>query len=199
MSQPWFARKSTLVMLAVLAALAVFGTTTQTWLHIDLSAGEVKQADLNVPGSKAAVAVSALALVALAGSLAAAIAGRIGRIVSAAIMALGAVGIVAASLGVALDPAGAAVGPVGTATGVVGGGINATTTVFPWLAAGAAVVLAAAAAAIIIAGRGWRVRSKYDTVPAAGKAGTAAAAAPAGPDDDIERWDRLSRGEDPTS
>ncbi|WP_051388785.1 Trp biosynthesis-associated membrane protein [Arthrobacter sp. 35W] len=207
MTQKWYARKSTLVMLAVAAALAVFGTTTQTWLHIDLAQGEVQQADLNVAGSKAAVAVSALALVALAGSLAASIAGKVARVVAGAIVGLSAVGIAAASLGVVLDPAAAASGPVGTATGVIGQQINASTTIFPVLAVVAAVVLAATAVAIIIAGRGWRTRSKYDTpqttVGAAAtdatQAGGGAAEGPAEPLDDIEQWDRLSRGEDPTS
>ena len=65
-------------------ALAVFGTTTQTWLTVHLDPQQLGQAvsgqdGLQVQGSKAATTVTALALVALAGGLAASIAGRIAR------------------------------------------------------------------------------------------------------------------------
>jgi hypothetical protein len=53
-------------------------------------------------------------------------------------------------------------------------------------------LLALAALLILPASRHWKTRTKYD---APGAAGTAAAA---GPVDEIDSWDRLSRGEDPT-
>ncbi|WP_269936738.1 Trp biosynthesis-associated membrane protein [Arthrobacter sp. HY1533] len=189
---PAWQRKSTLILLAVVAALAVFGTTTQTWIHVAISPGEVATTDLDIPGSKAAVAVSALALVALAGSLATTIAGKVARNVTAAIVFLSAVGIIAVVLGILADPATAAMTEVGAATGIEGQPSNATTTLFPVLAAVAAAVLALAALLVLFLGRGWNVRSKYD----------AAKAAPVGgkdqPMDEIDRWDSLSRGEDPT-
>ena len=201
-SLPRWQRKSTLIMLAVPAALVVFGTTTQTWVHVQLAQGVVKQADLNVPGSKAATAVTALALVALAGALAASIAGRIARIVAAAIVLLGAAGIVASAVAVLADPQGSASGPVGTATGVTGVPAQATTTAFPAIAVVAAVLLGVAAVLIGLMGRHWTQRTKYEAAapgPEAAKEPAAAAAAEDGPLDDIDSWDQLSRGNDPTS
>ena len=70
-----------MVLLIAALALAVFGTTTQTWLTVHLDPQQLGQAGgaeggLQVQGSKAATTVTALALVALAGGLAASIAGK---------------------------------------------------------------------------------------------------------------------------
>lgn len=185
-------RKSTLIMLAIAAALAVFGTTTQTWIHVAIDQGEVAQTDLNIPGSKAAVAVSALALVALAGALASSIAGKVARIITSAIVFASAAGIIAVVLGILADPAHAAMAEVGAATGIESAASNATSTVFPVLAVVAAAVLAIAALLVLWCGRGWNVRTKYDF------ANSGAAGQNTGPVDDIDSWDQLSRGEDPT-
>ena len=193
-STPAWKRKSTLIMVAVLAALAVFGTTTQTWIHVSFEQEQVQQANLSIPGSKAAVAVSALALVALAGALATSIAGRVARIITSAIVLLGAAGIIAVVVGVLADPSGAAMAEVGKATGVVGVASNATTTWFPVAAVAASAVLAAAAALILWVGRGWNVRTKYDAAPS-----SASRSASSGPVDEIDSWDQLSRGDDPTA
>ena len=91
---PRWARKSTLVLAIAALALAVFGTTTQTWLTVHLDPAQLGQAvnsqdGLQVQGSKAATTVTALALVALAGGLAASIAGRIARWIITALIAAG--------------------------------------------------------------------------------------------------------------
>nr|WP_125612887.1 Trp biosynthesis-associated membrane protein [Specibacter cremeus] len=188
---PVWRRKSVVILLPVIAALAVFGTTTQTWVHVHLAQGAVEQPDLSIAGNKVAVAVSALALVALAGSLAATIAGRIARVITSVIVLLSGLGIVAVVAAVLADPSAAAAGQVGAATGVVGQPSDAATTLFPVLAMIAAVVLCAGAVLLFAAGRGWKQRSKYD-------AGAGSGARPAEPADDIDSWDRLSRGDDPT-
>jgi len=59
------------------------------------------------------------------------------------------------------------------------------------LAVVAGSLLVLAGLLILPASRYWKSRTKYDA-PAAG------APAPAGPVDEIDSWDRLSRGEDPT-
>ncbi len=213
-------RKSTLIMLAVISSLVVFGTTTQTWVHVKLGQGVVQQADLNVAGSKAATAVTALALVALAGALAASIGRRVSRVVAAVIIFLGAIGIIVSSVAVVLDPQAAAAGPVGTATGVTGQNSDVTTTVFPWIAVVAAVVLALAAVLIAWLGRTWNQRTKYDSAAAHASRGVSGSAARPGsapapgtgasadptaaapmPEvrDDIDSWDELSHGNDPTA
>jgi uncharacterized membrane protein (TIGR02234 family) len=194
---PAWARKSTLVLLVAVLALAVFGTTTQTWITVTLDPNQVGQAGtaqtaLEVQGSKAATAVTALALVALAGGLAAAIAGRIARWIITAIIVLASAGIVAAAATVLANPLAAAQGAIAAATGITGSQAQVEVTAFPVLAVVAGCLLALAALLIIPAGRHWKARTKYDA-PAAGSA-----AAAAGPVDEIDSWDRLSRGDDPT-
>ncbi|MDD1477966.1 Trp biosynthesis-associated membrane protein [Arthrobacter sp. H16F315] len=197
---PRWARKSTLVLAIAALALAVFGTTTQGWLtvHLDpaqLGAAVSSQDGLHVQGSKAATTVTALALVALAGGLAASIAGRIARWIITALILLAAAGIVGAAVLVLADPAAAAQGSIAAATGISGSDVQVDVTVFPVLAVVAGVLLGLSALLIIPAGRFWRSRTKYDTAATAAAGG---AAAPAGPTDEIDSWDRLSRGDDPT-
>jgi uncharacterized membrane protein (TIGR02234 family) len=193
---PVWARKSTLVLLIALLALAAFGTTTQTWMTATLDPNQVGQAGatqsaIQVQGSKAATTVTALALVALAGGLAAAIAGRIARWVITAIIVLASAGVVTAAATVLADPLAAAQGSIAAATGISGSQAHVEVTPFPVLAVVAGCLLALAALLILPASRYWKARTKYD----AAAAGTAAAA---GPVDEIDSWDRLSRGEDPT-
>lgn len=192
---PAWARRSTLVLLIAVLALAVFGTTTQTWISVTLDPSQLGQGGaqepLQVQGSKAATAVTALALVALAGGLAAAIAGRIARWIITAIVVLAAAGIVAAAATVLANPLAAAQGSIAEATGITGSQAQVAVTAFPVLAVVAGCLLALAALVIIPAGRHWKTRTKYDA-PAAGSP------AAAGPVDEIDSWDRLSRGDDPT-
>ncbi|GAA1257561.1 Trp biosynthesis-associated membrane protein [Arthrobacter pascens] len=196
-SAPAWARKSTVVLLIAVLALAVFGATTQTWLtvHVDpqqLGQAAAVQDGLEVQGSKAATTVTALALVALAGGLAASIAGRIARWVITAIIVLAAVGIVAAAATVLADPLAAAQGSIAAATGVSGSTADVSVTAFPVLAVVAGSLLALGGLLVIPAGKHWKARTKYDTTAP----GTPAAQA--GPVDEIDSWDRLSRGDDPT-
>lgn len=191
---PAWARKSTVVLLIAVFALAVFGTTTQTWLSValDPAQGAPRGNALEVQGSKAATAVTALALVALAGGLAASIAGRVARWVITVIIVLAAAGIVAAAATVLADPLAAAQGAIAAATGVSGGRARVEATVFPFLAVACGTLLALSGLLVVPAGRHWRKRTKYD-VPGRGPA-----AATSGPVDEIDSWDRLSRGDDPT-
>ncbi|WP_455834071.1 Trp biosynthesis-associated membrane protein [Pseudarthrobacter siccitolerans] len=194
---PAWARKSTLILLVAVLALAVFGTTTQTWMTVTLDPNQVGQAGaaqsaLDVQGSKAATAVTALALVALAGGLAAAIAGRIARWIITAIIVLASAGIVAAAATVLANPLAAAQGAIAAATGITGSQAQVAVTAFPVLAVVAGCLLALAGLLIIPASRHWKTRTKYDA-PALG-----GAAATSGPVDEIDSWDRLSKGDDPT-
>lgn len=198
---PRWARKSTLVLVIAALALAVFGTTTQTWLTVHLDPTQLGQAansqdGLQVQGSKAATTVTALALVALAGGLAASIAGRISRWVITAIILLAAAGIVGAAAVVQADPLAAAQGSIAAATGISGSNVQVGVTAFPAVAVVAGFLLGLSALAIMPAGRYWKSRTKYDAAAAGNHAGTAAGGRP--PADEIESWDRLSRGDDPT-
>ncbi|MFP5310875.1 MAG: Trp biosynthesis-associated membrane protein, partial [Actinomycetes bacterium] len=194
---PVWARKSNLVLLITLLALAAFGTTTQTWMTATLDPNQVGQATatqnaIQVQGSKAATTVTALALVALAGGLAAAIAGRIARWVITAIIVLASAGVVAAAATVLADPLSAAQGTIAGATGVSGSQAHVDVTAFPVLAVVAGCLLGLAGLLVLPASRHWKTRTKYDSPALAGSA------PPAGPVDEIDSWDRLSRGEDPT-
>jgi uncharacterized membrane protein (TIGR02234 family) len=193
---PGWARKSTVVLLIAALALAAFGTTTQTWLtvHLDPQLGQAAAGEggLQVQGSKAATTVTALALVALAGGLAASIAGKIARWIITAIIVLAAAGIIAAAATVLADPLAAAQGSIAAATGVSGGSADVSVSAFPVLAVVAGCLLAACGLLVVPAGRYWKSRTKYDAA-AAGPAGQQT-----GPVDEIDSWDRLSRGDDPT-
>ena len=193
---PGWARKSTVVLLIAALALAAFGTTTQTWLtvHLDPQLGQAAAGEggLQVQGSKAATTVTALALVALAGGLAASIAGKIARWIITAIIVLAAAGIIAAAATVLADPLAAAQGSIAAATGVSGGSADVSVSAFPVLAVAAGCLLAACGLLVVPAGRYWKSRTKYDAA-AAGPAGQQT-----GPVDEIDSWDRLSRGDDPT-
>ncbi len=198
---PAWARKSTLVLLIAVLALVVFGTTTQTWITVSLDPDQAGQAGaagnaLQVQGSKAATTVTALAVVALAGGLAASIAGRIARWITTAIIVLAAAGIITAAATVLASPLAAAQGSIAAATGITGSNAQVALTAFPALAVVAGVLLALSALLIIPAGRYWTSRTKYDTATSGAPATGSPAAA--GPVDEIDSWDRLSRGDDPT-
>ncbi|MEQ7738291.1 Trp biosynthesis-associated membrane protein, partial [Escherichia coli] len=92
-------------------------------------------------------------------------------------------------------PLAAAQGSIAAATGVSGSDAQVAVTAFPTLAVVAGCLLALAGLLIIPAGRHWKARTKYD---APGAAGTADGSGTAGPVDEIDSWDRLSRGDDPT-
>ncbi|WP_026546618.1 Trp biosynthesis-associated membrane protein [Paenarthrobacter nicotinovorans] len=188
---PRWARKSTLVLATTILALAVFGATTQTWIEVRLDPTGASNSDLHVQGSKAATAVTALAVVALAGGLAASIAGRIARWIIAVLIVLSAAGIILAAITVLMDPLGAAQGAIAAATGVSGGQADAAATAFPVVAIVAGALLALCAVALPLAGRYWTSRTKYD-------AGARSRKSSNEPVDEIDSWDSLSRGEDPT-
>lgn len=188
--------RGTVVMVIVAVALLAFGTTTQTWLDVRLPQETVQTPDLAVPGSEAATPVTAFALVALAAALAVSIAGRAARWIIAAILLIAGAGILLTSIRVALDPAGAAGPAIGDAIGVSGGAAaSVSVTAMPWLAALAGMLLVGAAGWMTITGRGWEKTRRYDTAT-----GTAAPARPGASahSDDIDSWDRLTHGEDPT-
>ncbi|WP_461163211.1 Trp biosynthesis-associated membrane protein [Arthrobacter sp. R4-81] len=194
---PAWARKPSIVMIIALMALAVVGTTTQTWITVHLDPAQLGQAvnsqdGLPVQGSKAATAVTALALVALAGGLAASIAGRIARWIITGIVVAASAGIVAAALTVLADPLTASQGAIAAATGISGSNVQVSVTAFPALAVVAGAMLGLGALLIIPASRYWKARTRFDA--AAGGTNPEAS----GPADEIDSWDRLSRGDDPT-
>ncbi|MHA7264120.1 Trp biosynthesis-associated membrane protein [Arthrobacter sp. TMN-37] len=194
-ARPRMQRRGTVVLMIVAVALFAFGTTTQTWLEVRLPREAVQTPDLAVPGSDAATPVSAFALVALAAALAVSIAGRVARWIVAGILFLAGAGILLTSIRIGLDPAAAAAPAIGEAIGISGGsGATSAATGMPWLAAGAGLLLAAASVWVAVAGRHWERALRYErTTGSAAPARAASAHAT-----DIDSWDRLTSGEDPT-
>ncbi|MDQ0259949.1 Trp biosynthesis-associated membrane protein [Sinomonas atrocyanea] len=196
---PRWARKPIVVVVALAFALLAFGATTQVWVDAEVQGSAVRTAHLSVQGSKAATSVSALALVGLAGTLAAAVAGRVGRAVASAVVVLAGAGVAAACAAVLADPRGAAEGSIAQATGLAGSQASVALTPYPALAAAAGALLALSGILLLVAARRWPLRTRYDAGRASAARGAAGTDADrAGAVDGIDGWDSLSRGEDPT-
>lgn len=213
--------RSLVVLTTVLLALAAFGATTQTWITVALPQSAVQTPPINVAGSDAATSVTAFGLVALAAALAVSIAGRMGRWIIAGVLLAAGVGMAWASIAILRDPAGAAAVAVGKAVGVPdGAGATIMVTGFPVVPAVAGVLLMVAAMWMLVVGRTWSSTRRYSAsapqgkapqgggtqsdgtlnASEAGDAGTQDAAHQdeAGTRDEIDSWDLLSRGQDPT-
>ena len=214
---PRWQRKATVILGAVLLAALAFGTTTRTWLNVALPATTVATPDVTVSGSDAATAVTAFAVVGVAAALAAAIAGRVGRWVTAVILVVSGVGVAAASYRIISDPLQGAAGAIGKAIGVTSAqGTVVELTAMPYVAMVIGILIGLSGVWLALAGRHWTTSRRYapTTAPAeagapaagtsASAAGTAADGSTAGireddePLDEIDGWDRLTRGEDPT-
>lgn len=196
-TKPRRGSKRNVMLLGLFGAVLALATSTRTWINVQPEVGSVKIPLIEVAGSDAAAAVAALAVVALAGSLAAMIAGKAARWVIAAILLLVGGGIAAAAVSVLADPVLAAATKVGEATGLNTSGGDYDVTFWPWAAALAGAVLVANAVLLAVAGRHWTGSRKYARDASATAAGLPAAAQD-GQIDEISGWDSLSRGDDPT-
>ena len=180
-----------LTVLAGTAASALLaGTTRTTWIDAaapDLT-GTIQQ--VAVPGAEAAPAVLALALVAIAASLATSLPSAWLRFLTGPVLVLTGGGAALAALGVVRDPAAAAGTAATTATGVVGSGLEVETTAWPLLTLLPALAVLAVGVLVLLAGGTWPRRDRYRS-PA-----VAVTADPA--EDPAAAWDALTRGEDPS-
>lgn len=180
-----------LTVLAGTAASALLaGTTRTTWVEAaapDLT-GTVQQ--VAVPGAEAAPAVLALALVAIAASLATSLSSVWLRFLTGPVLLLTGVGAGLVALGVLRDPSAAAGSAAATATGVVGSGLEADSTAWPLLTLVPALAVAAVGVLVLLAGGSWPRRDRYRS------AAVTVAADPS--EDPAAAWDALTRGEDPS-
>lgn len=143
-------------------------------------------------GQQLASGVVGAALVAAAGMVAAAITGRLLRMVSAAATLLGGLLGIATSLSVAQDPAGALRTVAGTAVTRTDTVItDAAITWWPWVAALAALVTGLVGVLALITGSGWGEPGRRYEAPGTTRLGS-------GNDATAHAWDQLSEGEDPT-
>ena len=217
-------RTAPAVLSTLLCALALFGTTTQAWIHAAVTTS-LQPVTVDVTGADAAPAVTALGLVAAVAAVASALGGRILRTVVGVVVVLAGAGAVAAVLAVTADPRAAAQPAVGAQTGVISDGGEYAMTAWPWAAVAAAVLLGLCGIWLVLVAQRVRARAtqRYDRAPLTGAAGpqdtaasgqdvaaegsTSAAGTSSTPPgetqaadhaDDIDTWDALTRGEDPT-
>src|SRR5699024_2775343 len=187
--RPRLGRRTT-VLAGTAASALLAGTTRLTWIDAaapDLT-GTLQQVD--VPGAEAAPAVLALALVAIAASLATSLPSAWLRFVTGPVLVLTGGGAALAALGVVRDPSAAAGSAVASATGVLGSGLEADATAWPLLTLVPALAVAAVGVLVLVAGGSWPRRDRYRS------AAVAVAADPS--EDPAAAWDALTRGEDPS-
>ncbi|RRJ87270.1 hypothetical protein EG850_05540 [Gulosibacter macacae] len=173
------AKRLALLVLLVGAGLGMLAWS-QPWASASLADGGTHE----VPGSQASPETLALAMTALAGVVALAIAGRVLRLVVGALMVI--VGILMAATVFPYEVAAVSLEPLADAA--------VTQTFWPILAVVAGVVIALSGMVALATGRTWpSTDRKYST------SRMQDAAAPA---DDastrMDQWDALSAGDDPT-
>ncbi|MEO9246252.1 Trp biosynthesis-associated membrane protein [Citricoccus nitrophenolicus] len=212
-------RRRTAVLWALAAGAIILGTGAQTWIE---SAGLSGLATTSVTttGNQAAAVVPAMGLVGMAAGIALSMARRIGRWVSAVLMVLAGLMAGFSAVNAALDPASAAQAQVSEASGTTADAGSYAVTVWPWLTLVGGVLLLLCGLAVLVMGRGWVTSRRHEspvaaaatasgttaTTGAGAAAGTAsgsaagtAAGTEAGAElDEIDAWDELSRGQDPT-
>ncbi|MCX7521677.1 Trp biosynthesis-associated membrane protein [Microbacterium sp. STN6] len=214
------AKYAAMIAAAAASGLAVLAST-QTWYTLRLVAGTARTSAVTVQGSSAAPALTALALAGLALAGALSISGRIARIVLGILGILIGASMLISSFSALADPVQAGSGAVTNATGIAGHDsvarlvTHVDTSAWPWVAVAAGVVAVLAALAVLVTGHTWpgpsrryqavRFESADDAAEAAshpteakGGAAIAGDEASAARDSAIDRWDELTRGDDPT-
>ncbi|REE03008.1 Trp biosynthesis-associated membrane protein [Citricoccus nitrophenolicus] len=212
-------KRRTAVLWAIAAGAIILGTGAQTWIESSQISG-LPGDSVTTTGNEAAAVVPAMALVGMAAGIALSMARRIGRWITALLLLLAGVATVWSSVQAALDPAAAARTQVSEASGTTADAGAYAVTVWPWLTLVGGILLLLCGLAVLLFGRRWTTTRRYEAAPATGTATTAAgtmstagstagstAASTSGeaPDtgdaedlDEIDAWDELSRGQDPT-
>jgi len=194
--------------IVVVAGLLVAGVImlawTQTWFTVRLHAGAAVTSTVAADGAAVVPQYTALAIASLALFLAMTIAGRVLRIVLAAVEILLGLGVVVSGITALGDPIAAARGAVGEVAGVsdLGAvrGVVSSVSVSPWPAVGIAggVLAVLLGVVVIVVQRAWPGPSRKYAAATAGAAAAARAAAPVQRDAVVD-WDDLSAGVDPTT
>jgi uncharacterized membrane protein (TIGR02234 family) len=203
--------------LAVLVGAGiVLVAESRNWATVRVS-GVPGRAVVTADGRLAAPGTGALALVAAAGALAMAVAGRWARLLVAGLLVLAGLAVAGLAIAVLHSPGDAVEPAVATATGTVGRPLDgvATATGWPVLCVVGALLVAGGGAVGLIRGPTWPGPSRrYERAVGAGPAAPPGAAVPrsaasAGSpaplasatserDERLDAWDRLSSGDDPT-
>lgn len=185
-------RRAILVVLGL--ALAALLTGAPQWLRTAGTTALQGEVPVAVAGAQAAPGVPAAALVLLAAGVAIGLAGRIGRWVVVAVVALAGVLLTASAVAVATDPRPVAGSAVADVTGVETLSAAVELTPWPWVAAAVGVLVVLAGGWLALTSRQWaRPSDRHDPTSARGPAPVVVVH-----DDDQAAWDALTRGHDPT-
>lgn len=191
-------RTAPAVLITLMCALGLVGISAMTWVSAAVDTS-LQQVSVVVKGSDAATAVTALGLVAAAAALAFTVSGRMLRAVVGVVVAFAGVGAAISTYAVVHNPEATSRTTVGQETGVVGAAGDYVLSVWPWV--GIVVALA-----LVLCGV-WLVLVARHTVRKAPRRYDRAAKGSDGDDnsddgdydtDDIDAWDALTRGTDPT-
>ncbi|WP_308468816.1 Trp biosynthesis-associated membrane protein [Rathayibacter soli] len=160
------------IVLVIIAASALaLLAATQTWYTVQLTADANHSAGIDVPGSMAAPALTALSIAGLALALALAISGRLGRIVLTVLGLLVGGSVILSAVTAIANPPATVIATVTKATGIAGetsvtrliGSVDASFWPVAALIGGILIVLAGLAVAIT--GHRWPSSShRYDSV-----------------------------------
>lgn len=201
-------KRRTAVLWAIAAGAIILGTGAQTWI-VSTGVSGLATTSVTTTGNQAAAVVPAMGLVGMAAGVALSMARRIGRWITAVLLILAGVVAGMSSVFAALDPAGAAQAQVSQASGTTADAGSYAVTVWPWLTLLGGVLLLLCGLGVAVLGRGWTTSRRHESPVTAGAAGaaggsTAVSTSAAGTAEDgaeldeIDAWDELSRGQDPT-
>jgi uncharacterized membrane protein (TIGR02234 family) len=185
--------KRNVVLGGLIAAAVVLLAVTRTWVKVDPPSTGVALGSITVSGTDAAAAVLALAVVALVCSLAAAIAGPIARWIIGVVQVLVGAGVIGFSIPVLLSPATASSAKTSKSFGLERMASSAYhLSPWPWVAMVGGVLVVIMAVVLLAAGRHWSVAKRFE------RHGSGHAVVTAETMDDVDRWDALTDGDDPT-
>jgi len=215
------------IVVVLLASALTFLAWSQSWGSLTIVGDANVALTLDVPGSAAAPALSALALAGLALAGALAIAGPVIRIVLGALEVLLGASVLWSAIGALTDPVATGASVVTTSTGVAGlSSIRELVTpgpasIWPTLTVVLGAIMVLAGLAIIVTVRRWPVASrKYQAVTYESADGTRSGElgdffdeTETGTTDDsgeptpavnardaaVDDWDSMTRGTDPTT
>lgn len=187
-------RSMTVLVLLLGGTLALIGST-QTWVTATgFEATHITNVELS--GQEASPVITAMSLVTIAAGAALSIARNVGRWIIGCVAILGALAIGTTTINIIFSPLNAAAQKISESTGTtattdVAGDIEVS--LLPWLTVLGAVIVLAGGIIALTYGSRWSLgkTKKYDI----------SGPTPVDNDgqlDEIDTWDELSRGEDPT-
>lgn len=182
--------KRSVILLSLIAGLLALVASGRAWIDGSLNDGVIASSAVKVTGNQAVPGYFGIALVATAGVLAAATAGRIARWPAAVVALIASLGLIAITVKVLLDPASAVKSRMTTVTGHTGEAVaHGTFTPWFWVATFAGLLSVMASLLALTGVRRWAgLSSRYD--------------APADATDvrasTTSDWDLMSAGIDPT-